>query len=484
MAPILQLDNLLHLGVVDEDSFDTFQQNRTSYFNKYHQRFWDHFGNQSRRRRQFRGEATSEWIEPRKIPGNDVKALQTFLHKHGFMPGARIDGVFDYWTLSSVRLFQEYVRTVEGKKDFGIADGRVWKGTHNEMMRWQENDLYCAWGPDRSTDPQKEFTWSNPSKEYDLWMSLLPKVKQNYLQALQNTDRPDEQLELYQLNEVRRFPRKTDSIKIEDWSYNRDDIHLIGLRCFQEKSAKKRGNDDLLVLLMNGMVFKFWGSTDPKPSRTDSSATKKRDGFEPYLVEGQHKYGLSWHKVSTDAGNNVYQALVPYQRGVLVFRDWSKTDSLNEEDIRQGLLYNKYKAKNRYNPNQAINIHWTGDGTNNWSAGCQVISGRSYINHDGDLIDCSDFSARGYKAISWISRSGVKKNKGAYTFLADFVFVYSRPGQDHVLYTLGRDGAVEQFADSVLLEELKKQVPGKNFDSDTGGEELVQAMVARMKDLV
>ena len=54
--------------------------------------------------------------------------------------GARIDGIFDYWTLASVRLFQEYIRTVEGI-DIGIADGRVGRGTHEHMMRCEENDI-------------------------------------------------------------------------------------------------------------------------------------------------------------------------------------------------------------------------------------------------------------------------------------------------------------------------------------------------------
>ena len=89
---------------------------------------------------QFRGESLDEWIEPKEVPGNDVKARQKFLHKHGFMPGARIDGIFDYWTLASVRLFQEYIRTVEGI-DIGIADGRVGRGTHEHMMRCEENDI-------------------------------------------------------------------------------------------------------------------------------------------------------------------------------------------------------------------------------------------------------------------------------------------------------------------------------------------------------
>ncbi len=477
MAPILRLNRTLHLGLIDEDSFAGFQNNRTGYFKKYHNRFWASFNNQTRRRIQFRGEGLNEWVEPKSNPGNDIKALQSFLRDHGFMPGGRLDGVFGYWTLSSVRLFQEYIRSVEGKTAIGIPDGRVGSGTHEHMMRWRKDNIYCEWGPQKSEDPANQFNWPFASREYDLWMNLLPRVQSGYLQALRNSSDTPHQLELFQLQEVKNFPGKTDSVKIDDWTFNRDDIHLIGLRCFQERRERERGNDDLFILLMNGMVFKFWGSTDPKPEHTS-------DGFEPYLAEGQHKYRFSWHKRSTASVHKVYKALVPYDKGVLVFRDWSKTDALNEDDIRKGLLYNKYGAKNRENPNSTINIHWTFDGRNNWSAGCQVISGRSYINHNGDLIDCSAFSAPSYGTVSSVSTRGVKKNRGAYTFISDFVYAYSRPDQDYLRYTLGRDGALEEYADQELLDLLKKQIPNRRFDrAMQNAEAVVHGLVSKMKGL-
>ncbi len=471
MAAILQLNSTLHLGMIDGDSFNAFQQNRNPYFKKYHSRFWTSFNSNTMRRIQFRGEGIDEWIEPRSIPGNDIKSLQAFLHDHGFMPGARIDGVFDYWTLSSVRLFQEYVRTVEEIKEIGIPDGRVGSGTHDHMRRWQENKLYCEWGPEQAAGPANPYHWPHTSKEYDLWMNLLGQVKAGYQEELKNTTDPADRLDLYQLREVEKFPRKTDTLKINDWSFNRKDIHLVGLRCFQEMGNRERGNDDLFVLLMNGMVFKFWGSTDPKPAHTSS------DGFEPYLVEGQHKYRLSWHKRSTGSVHKVYKALVPYDKGVLVFRDWSRTDSLNEEDIKKGLLYNEFLAADRENPNTTINIHWTFDGRNNWSAGCQVISGRSYINNRGDIVDCTDFSAPSYATVSAISKPGVKKNRGAYTFISDFVFAYARPEQDYVLYTLGRDGALEEFAEKKLKDLLGTQIYMNQPERNIGGEAIIHDMV-------
>ena len=435
-----------------------FSKNREAYFKKYHSRFWNRFRNKTRLRQQFRGEGLDEWIEPVRIEGNNIKNLQRFLNERGFMPGARLDGIFDYWTLSSVRLFQEYIRTVEGIEEIGVADGRVWNGTHKHMIRWVEDDLYCHWGPDRSKMSTDPFYWSNQTKEYALWLSLLERVKAHYIQKLETTVNPEEDVELFQLLEIEKFHRDTDTLKIHDWTFNPKDIHLIGFRCFQERKDLNRGNDDLFVLLMNGMVFKFWGSADPRPYYT-----QKFDGLEPYLVEGQHKYIFGWHKTQAADSGKVYKSLVPAGAGVLVFRDWSKTDALNEGDIREGLSYNK---KGRRNPNGSINIHWTADGTDNWSAGCQVISGRSYVNDKGKLIDSSEYSANKYVKVSHISKPGVTKNRGAYTFLSDFVFAYSEPSEVDVLFTLGRDGILEKFADRELLEILNTQIPGAQLILD------------------
>ena len=471
---ILSLKRVLHLGLVDEDQYDKFIRNRKLYFRKYHDRFWWSFGNQKKRRVQFRGESVQEWIEPRAVPGRDVKALQAFLKDRGFMPGARMDGIYGYWTLAAVRLFQEYVRTVEGISGMGFPDGRVFEETHEHMMRWVRDDLYSRWGPDRDANSENPLRWSNKSREFKLWLNLLKNVKAEYIRRLEDTNNADGDLELFQLQEVNRFPVKTDTLRIRDWTFDPNKIHLLGLRCFQEKSNEERANDDLFVLLMNGMVFKFWGSTDPKPDFTT-------DGLEPYLVEGQHRYTFSWHKSFGEQVKKVYKALVPEHRGVLVFRDWSGTDSLNNEDIRKGLLFNRDEIKDRENPNNTINIHWTADGGNNWSAGCQVISGRSYINDEGKLIDCSRFSATGYKGVSAVSKPGTKKNRGAYTFLSDFVFAYSRPEENTVLYTLGRDGILEDFENQELLKLLNSQIPDSSLEgTNLSGEKVVHEMVRAM----
>lgn len=440
---ILSLNQVLHLGQVDEDTFDKFSAAKEKYFKQYHRRFWDTYSNKQLKplRTRFRGEALGEWIEPKRIIGNDIKKLQTFLANHGFMPMARIDGVFGYWTLASVRLFQEYVRTIEGFDDIKLADGRVFKGTHSHMLRWEKEKLQAEWG---------QFNWENPTKEFQLWIDVLNKVKKHYQKALAESPDPAQEKGALQLQLINKWPGKTDSRRIADWSFDPKEVHLLGIRCQHDVSSKKRGNDDLFVLLINGMVFKFWGSTDPKPSRSDSTSV---EGHEPYLVEGQHKYRFSWHK----RGNSqkVYKALVPYQNGVLVFRDWDDEDALTEANIRKHGLGNPTGKSKLNNPNFSINIHWTQD-TNNWSAGCQVIAGSSYLNHKGQLIDCSAFAAQGYSSLSAVSKPGVKMNQGAYTFISDLALVYTPPGMDYVVYTLGQDGIFEKegLGTDALIQNL------------------------------
>ncbi|MEZ5044916.1 MAG: peptidoglycan-binding domain-containing protein [Saprospiraceae bacterium] len=474
MEPILELNHVLHIGMIDADAFDQFKAQQEAYFKRYHTVFWDSEG-YAKKRVQFRGEALDEWISPQKIEGNNIKRLQTFLQKHGFMPGARIDGIFGYWTLASVRLFQEYIRTIEGINEVGIPDGKVFKGTHQHMLRWEEQKLYAKWGPNKvsETDP-KAYEWTTSTPEYDLWMALLEKTKAHYLALQQAAPEDSDDLEVFQLRELEKYANPTDTRKIADWTFDRKEIHLIGLRCQHEKEALERGNDDLFVLLMNGMVFKFWGSTDPRPKVSLAN--------EPYLIEGQHKYRLAWHKVKS-AGKKVYKALRPYDHGVLVYRDWNQDNALSDEDIRKGLSFNPTpRIKELNNPNTTINIHWTFDGQTNWSAGCQVISGRSYVNNMGEIINCSTFSAGSYETLSFMTQKGFRRNCGAYTFLSDFVFAYGPPNTDHVVYTLGRDGLIEQLADNTLLDLLVSQRVLKHLKKEESGREaFLQDLVSLLK---
>ena len=62
----------------------------------------------------FRDEGNGTWRKFQEIEGHSVKSTQQFLHEAGFMPRANFDGIYGYVTHAAVRLFQEYVRTVDG----------------------------------------------------------------------------------------------------------------------------------------------------------------------------------------------------------------------------------------------------------------------------------------------------------------------------------------------------------------------------------
>ena len=145
------------------------------------------------------------------------------------------------------------------------------------------------------------------------------------------------------------FPKPSDTLKIARWNVDRRAIHLIGIRREEWRKAPVRKNDDVFVLLVNGLAFGFSGSTDPNPKEA-----KRSD--EPYLVRGQHQYRFGWHKVSNP--DRVYRAFRPVGPGVLACRDTSNDDAMTDDDLVKGLSVVP-----------DINIHWSGAGTGNWSAG-------------------------------------------------------------------------------------------------------------------
>ncbi|MGX1929718.1 peptidoglycan-binding domain-containing protein [Flagellimonas sp. 2504JD4-2] len=346
--------------------------------------------------KSFRDEDRSKWRRFREISGNDVTELQQFLFKAGFMPRGVIDGIFDYVTQASTRLFQEYVRTMEGVEKM-VPDGIVGKGTWSHIDRWKREGKVSDWGKSSS---------EKPTDEYVQWMDMFKAAKAHYV------DRNDPIL-----SQVDAFQGKSDTVKAVNWTIDKKEIHLIGIRRNFDKKSNRRDNDDLFILLINGLVFKFWGSTDP----SQHMASRKDEAF---LVEGQHKYRFGWHKISSEA--KVYRALRPFSNGVLVFRDRDDDNALTQEDLKEGL---------DQRPNPTINIHWSGIGSSNWSAGCQVLVGKSYINHLGNVIDCSKFAATSYSQLN----DSKKKTKGAYNVCADLILSYAPKEVKHVYYTLGRD---------------------------------------------
>ena len=359
----------------------------------------------------FRDDDRNAWRRFKETDTDEVREVQSFLTSAGFMPRSRETAIFDYVTQSATRLFQEYLRTVDGIPDI-VPDGFVGSRTLEHMRRWLKTGERCQWAQS-----------DNPSEEYLRWMDLLHKAKAAY-----RVNRP------MVVRKVDEYTGTTDTRKLEDWSFTADDIHLIGIRAGEEKVEQRRQSNDIFILLVNGQVFKFWGSTDP-------SASMAGRADEAFLVEGQHKYRFSWHKVSDD--NKIYKALRPYQHGVLVLRDRDNDNALTRTDVETGL---------DSEPNHTINIHWSGVGNANWSAGCQVIAGKSYVNHRGSVIDCSPFVATSYAQLN----TADKKTKGAYNMLSDLVLCYAAPGVDYLLYTLGRDETLE-IADTF----------GANYTSDT-----------------
>lgn len=379
-----------------------------------------------------------EWAPLKAKAGKSVKALQSFLlHAGIFPPDAECDGFFGYGTQAGVRLFQEYNRIYEGKSNI-IPDGVVGKGTWSLMKDWQDNN--------KTVD---KWTRDKPTTDYKRWLGLIENAKKHYLNPANAhiiTDTVNKEVSALNADEDKP---PVDTFEVKDWTADPKDVHLIGIRQNEDRGGSGRVNDDLFVLLINGMVFKFWGSTDPL-------GKERKD--ESFLVEGQHKFRFGWHNVSRSS--KLYQGLNPYQRGVLVFRDDKATNdnALTEADIKKGL---------DKEPNTTINIHWTGIGRAHgqdkatWSEGCQVIAGESYIDNEGNRIDCTPFAASGSADIQANSPMNIKKTKSAYNVFTDLILLFRPKNVDYIIYTLGRDDTmqVDTLANldggEILVDSLK-----------------------------
>lgn len=413
---------LLQLGSCDADRWPATaaeqKQFKTAMLAKYHAAM----APQLQQKLKFRDEKNNDardagWRDFQPLPGTRVSELQRFLQAAGFLPHAEITGVFGYATQAGARLFQEYLRTMEGHAEM-VPDGLVGPKTWQHLERWRSQGLTSEWG---------RFSAQQPTAEYSMWLGLLEHAKNHY------RTNPGQVLQ-----HLEKHTRPSASRKIADWRTDAEAIHLIGIRRDQEVRMNKRRNDDLFVLLIRGMVFKFFGSTDP---HVDESHGKGR----PFLIEGQHSYQFGWHKVAN--ADKVYRALKPSQPGVLVFRDRADFDgALSDAEIALGL---------DKDPNGTINIHWSGLDSSEFSAGCQVIAGLSYVNHLNKVISCAAFAASGY------SQLALGKTRGAYNVFTDLLLCYTLPGVQEISYTLGRDESLflsEQMGAeyaAVRLNELR-----------------------------
>ena len=75
--------------------------------------------------------------------------------------------------------------------------------------------------------------------------------------------------------------------------------------------------------------------------------------------------------------------------------------------------------------------------------GCQVIAGESYVDNEGNLIDCNSFAAYGSNDILANRPMKIKKTKSAYNVLTDLILLYRPKNVDYIIYTLGRDDTMQ-----------------------------------------
>jgi hypothetical protein len=399
---------VLRLGIADEGAVP---RQTAEFFGPLHE--------PSMVQNKFRGEKNNQWRSMVEQPGGAVSDLQTRLRDLGFLPHGALNGIFDYRTQSSARLFQEYVRSVEDGGSMGVPDAVVGPKTYQHLDRWRSGQLSADWVGVSS---------GSPTSEYRDWMGLLGKVKDHYL----HTPSPI-------LQKVKAFQQASDTCKVPDWDFAPEHIHLIGIRRGAGTKWKIRLNNDVFVLLINGLVFKFFGSTDPTPQGS-------RRQRPPFLVPGQHLYRFGWHKVSNPL--KVYRAFRPANHGVLILRDvpGSTPDALDAVDLERGTIDN----------NLTINIHWSGKHTSSWSAGCQVISGGGYINHHDDLVDCWQYAAASYSQLPGSTR-------GTYNVLLDLITVFSEDARvrngDLLHYTLINESDLDlepAFSSSASRDILKR----------------------------
>ena len=199
-----------------------------------------------------------------------VADVQGALKSLGFFPGGQVDGIYGYRTQSAIRLFQEYVRAVE-KMDC-LPDGQFGPQTEQHVRRWLGNHNVPNWSA--AIDAWRADSLAGT--EFAAWLALLEQVKAGY------TGNPNRALQM-----VNAFSQAADTRKVAQWDFSpKYQVHLIGIR-WNGFTGKF---DDIFVLLIKGLVFKFQGSTEPGAS-VDPRGT-------PWLIEGQHNYHFGWHKQS------------------------------------------------------------------------------------------------------------------------------------------------------------------------------------------
>jgi len=321
-----------------------------------------------------------------------VSAVQAGLKRAGFFPGGVADGICGYRTQSAIRLFQEYVRTVE--QHDCLPDGRFGAKTQQHLQRWLDGGLQTEWAPAIARWQAGE----PGAGEYAEWLALLAAVKAHALAT------PNRVLQM-----VNAYAKPSDTNKVAEWDVGHAPMHLIGIR----RTEAGGKFDDIFVLLIKGLVLKFQGSTEPGASSNPAG--------RPFLVQGQHDYHFGWHQKK-------YLALRPQGVGVLVVRS-RNNDVHDDADLANGL-----------EANATINIHWGGKGlkadVKRWSEGCQVINGSVYLGTRGQVVSCAAFAALNNGEIN----STPSRTRGAYNVLLDLVTALGSDQPPTVKYTLLTQG--------------------------------------------
>ena len=351
-----------------------------------------------------RGQKNGDWHGTTPFPsqGNIVASLQEGLRTLGFFPHGEIDGLYGYRTESAVRLFQEYAKVVE-REPIEHVNGIAGADTLQILDKWL------------TPETAKRANWQGNRAAYDKAFEELNKLKARFIAS----DLPEKKL-------IEKFADRSATRSIADSAFDKNDIHLIGIRRKEDQFDARRKNNDLFILLIEGMRFVFRGSTNPHPN------PKKRPD-KAFLIRGQHEYRFGWHMISSVGGNpedeRVYRAFKPRNpNGPLVVR--TINNKLTEKSFETAIR------------NPGINIHWSGAGTSNWSDGCQVIAGLKYIDFRDKLVDCSARAAGSYRHLS------NQHTKGAYNVLLDLMTVFAKnPGTsgDSILYTLLYDDGRQTY---------------------------------------
>lgn len=331
--------------------------------------------------------ADDGWKTIQSVSGKAVVALQKSLSDLGFLSPGYQEGIFGYQTEAAVRICQEYLRTVGGMPQVGGADGIYGPNTARVLKDWTGKGHAFDWADDEE------------SSEAEAILRLLFTWKMHCSKKMPAYARS-----------VSVFGKSCDTLDLKDWTFAPGNIHLIGIRNEEGNPHDTQEDNDLFLLVIRGKVFKFWGSTTANSTFVSSSQSS------PFLVEGQHRFRIGWHKITDKS--KIYRALVPTHEGVLVYRDRNKNYALEQEEIQAGLT----------GPNPTIHVHWSGLGISNWSAGCQVIAGRSYENPEGEIINYSGMAARTYSDL------GPGRTRGAYQIMLDLIQISSP--QPEVLFTL------------------------------------------------